>query len=250
MAKLVIVLMLMAMFMFCPNMVMDMFAYIFSILCWIVLGCVAIALLIYLYLKVTGKKASSLGITVRSEKGFEEGFWVGSKGVNLPLNIIQQPSGTRVEWATRNYVIVIAALTAFGPGILLLYVFDRAGFPHNMPLALATLFGLFWLLICGLLAQTLYVFFCERKAVLFAASSIKLLKGVKQSEEWWVHDLKTCRIKTVSYTDEGSTVTNYVLVAEKNDGTQRGLCITDKEQQLRFLLQLLLQKGYPVSEPE
>ena len=186
------VLAVMAAFFLAPAQVMGVSSLVGIFFGYLFLACVALAAGIYAYLKVTGKKASSLGFTVKYDAGLEKGFWVGSKGTGLPLKICDTAQGTSVEWATQNYIVLLNVLFCFGPGLLILYCYDPTNFHFNMPLPMKLMLGLCWAGIWWAFGYIAYSYCFLRKAVIISGASIRLLRGGRMGEECWKQNIRAC----------------------------------------------------------
>lgn len=224
-----------------PDIVMGFFMGVLWLVFLLLLGMAGV----YAFLKLSGRKAESLGIRLIYDGNLPEGIWVGSKGANLPLSIKEESRGLRIGWPDRNYILIIIFMTMFGPGLLALYCFQPERFHLVMPLPMQVMGGAVWLVAWWALITTVRRYFFQKPTLLISAQSIILQEGTKIKKTLWNRDITGIGVSEVICTStDAPPVTNYILVATSADGTREGLCITDKQNQIGQLLQALRKKGY------
>lgn len=171
---------------------------------------------------------------------------VGMEGQGISLAIRETSRGIEVKNSKITYALIIGALTFFGPGIILLFIFNREGFNDDLPWFVAALVILMVGGCCWLLVWNLRQMIFHQPSLLIHSSGIEFHKGPKLEETFWRQRTKRVFIKTKEYKDsDGTGTNNFILVLETEDGKPHPLCISCDSRQIEGLLTALRDKGYP-----
>lgn len=164
--------------------------------------------------------------------------FVGTPGKGIPLAITHEGSRLRVRWALSNYIFVIAGTGFFGPGMIMLWLFnakfhDRlAHSPPPMPMEIMLVILVF--VGTAIFFRELREFFFRRPVVEIGVDAIRLCIGpaLTPSRTIWRQDIKGFSVQESAFHSNNYTCTDYALVADLQDRSLVMLCMTDRQDQI------------------
>lgn len=229
-----IILLCIGLFIYNPNLLLSYFTSVFAL---IILIPVLILTGIYIYSKASHKSLEEVGLKDTTKKAL-----VGHQGIGIPLSIKETNNNIHVQWATKNYVIMLITLVILGSGFIFLQLSGQI--PSNYSTILLSLIP--FVAVFAIIRN--FIFF--RKSLVINSLAIKYLVGLKEDKLFWKHQID--KIASTSYTyrtiDDGIEYSNenYILVATMSAGETIYLCMTDNKSQIDNLIILMSKYGYNV----
>ena len=211
------------------------FDWLVSSLLTLGFGLFALAGAILVWHQLAPVSLSRFGFKVSSAPSL--GF-VGQQGLGSSLRIIGKPAQPlRVEWAL--HLFVLAILTACGPGLIALFIFQPKGLNTHLPLPVLLMLASFVALLCLLLVHSTYVYLWDRPALEVTLGAIALKRGERVVRSVRREDIDSLRIEPHSYFSHSDGPSrghpNFILTARLAGGEDVRLCISDQRQQIEQL---------------